>query len=247
MAKIYGLISGKGGTGKTTSAVNLAAALVLLGEDVMLVDANLSTANIGLYLDAAVVPVTLNHVLNGRADLAEAIYKHESGLKILPSSLSIGELRKIKHEKISGTVEELKKFSEHIILDGAAGLGRETEATINAADEIILVTQAEMPAVTDALKAVKLVEQLNNKVRGFIVTRYRGKRTEMSIENIRDMLEIPLLGVIPEDRKMQKALFLKNPIVMAYPRSIASLAYKRTAKRILGIKEKAGFFSKLFR
>lgn len=247
MAKIYGLISGKGGTGKTSSAINIAAALAYLEKEAIIVDTNTSTPNIGLHLGAAIVPITLNHVLNGKAELTDAIYKHESDFKIIPSSLSIEELKSIKNEKIPDITKKLKQFSDYIILDGAAGLGKETEATINAADEIILITQAEMPAVTDALKAAKLSEQLNKKVKGVIITRHKNRRTEMPIENIIDMLEIPLIGVVPEDKNMQKALFLKSPIILSHPKSKASRSYMKIARKLLGHKDnKKGFFSRIF-
>ncbi|OGJ22199.1 hypothetical protein A3K73_06360 [Candidatus Pacearchaeota archaeon RBG_13_36_9] len=246
MARVYSIVSGKGGTGKTSSAINLAAALNSLGEDVIVVDANISTPNVGIHLGAPIVPVTLNHVLTNRAEVTEAIYKHESGLKILPSSLSTQDLGRIKHENLVQVVKQLKRLSKYIILDSAAGLGKETEASILASDEVIIVTQPEMPAVTDALKAVKLCEQLGKPVKGFILTRHRWKKSEMQVENILDMLEIPAVGLIPEDKNMQKALMLKSPIVNSYPKSKASKAYFETARRLLGIKEEKGFFERIF-
>ncbi len=231
MAKVYGIISAKGGTGKTTSAINLAAALNKLGEDVMIVDANFSTPNIGLHLGSAIVPVTLNHVLEGKADARGAIYEHESGLKVLLSSIS--STARPRFEKLQETTKKLKKLSDYIILDSSAGLGKETEVVIKTADELILVTQPEMPSITDALKTIKLAEQLGKEVKGFIVTRHRGRRSEMSIPNIREMLELPLLGIVPEDRKMQKSLRLKNPIVYTHPRSKSSRAYQKIAQKLL--------------
>lgn len=246
MAKIYSIVSAKGGVGKTTSAINLAAAMNFLGQDAIVVDANLSTPNIGLHLGAPIVPITLNHVLSGSANLSDAIYEHYSGLKILPASLSTRNLKKIRHENLANITKQLKNFSEHIVLDSSAGLGREASAAINAADEIILITQAEMPAVTDALRSAKLAEQLNKEIRGFIITKYQGRKTEMSINNIKDMLELPLLGIIPEDKNMQKALALKNAIVHTHPRSKASRAYKNIARRILGLRrEKQSLYHKI--
>ena len=173
MGKVYSILSGKGGVGKTTSAINLAAALNALGEDVLIVDANLSTPNIGLHLGAPIVPVTLNHVLDGRADVTDAIYEHDSGLKILPSSLSIRELKRINHDKLIEVAKELRKLADYILLDSSAGLGREAESAINSADEIIIITQAEMPSVADALKTSKLTEYLNKDIRGFIINRHK--------------------------------------------------------------------------
>ena len=100
MSKFIVITSGKGGVGKTTTAVNLAVAMNSFDEDVTLVDVNLTTPNVGLHLGAPVVPVTLNHVLSGKADLADSIYEHESGTKIIPASLSIKELKKIDDENL---------------------------------------------------------------------------------------------------------------------------------------------------
>lgn len=234
MGKVYSILSGKGGVGKTTSAINLAAALNALGEDVLIVDANLSTPNIGLHLGAPIVPVTLNHVLDGRADVTDAIYEHDSGLKILPSSLSIKELKRINHDKLIEVAKELRKLADYIILDSSAGLGREAESAINSADEILIVTQAEMPAIADALKTSKLTEYFNKDIRGFIINRHKGIRTEMDLQNIKDMLEIPHLGTVPEDRNIQKALVLKDAIIHTHPRSIASREYRKIAQKLLG-------------
>ena len=100
MSKIYAIVSGKGGTGKTTSAINLGTSLNHLGEDVLIIDGNLATPNIGIHLGAPIVPITLNHVLNGKAKIEEAIYEHESGTKIIPASLSLKQAEKINYRKL---------------------------------------------------------------------------------------------------------------------------------------------------
>jgi len=74
MAKIITITSAKGGVGKTTTSINLGAALNAFGHDVVIVDANLTTPNVGLHLGAPIVPISLNHVLNGKADIEDAIY-----------------------------------------------------------------------------------------------------------------------------------------------------------------------------
>src|SRR3989344_3729009 len=107
MSKVIVITSGKGGVGKTTSAINLGAALNYFDQDVLIVDANLATPDIGLHLGAPIVPVTLNHVLAGKAELGEAIYEHDSGTKILPSSISLKEMKKINHEKFYSLVKKL--------------------------------------------------------------------------------------------------------------------------------------------
>jgi len=170
-----------------------------------------------------------------KADAFEAVYEHESGIKIMPSSLSIKDLRKIKPEKIKDFKEEFKKISDFVIVDSAAGLGIEAMSVIEMADELIIVTNPEMPAITDALKAVKMAEQMNKVIKGVIVTRVRKNDIEMKPEIVKEMLEIPILGMIPEDFCVQKSLRLKDAVVHTHPKSKAARAYKEIAAQILGV------------
>lgn len=235
MSKVITIISGKGGVGKTTSSINLGSALRGFGKDVIVVDANLTTPNVGLHLGAPIVPVSLNHVLLGKAKIADAIYEHDSGTKIVPSSLSVKELRRLDYSRMKEISRQLRKMADYVICDAAAGLGDEAVAGIEASDEIIIVTNPEIPAVTDALKTIKLAEELGKPVKGVIITRVRGIRSEMSIENIRDMLDLPVLGVVPEDKSVQSALVGKDALVNFSPYSKASRAYKRIAAKIAGV------------
>lgn len=234
MATLITITSGKGGVGKTTTAINLGAAINAFGKEVIIVDANLTTPNIGLHLGAPIVPVSLNHVLLGKAKISDAIYEHESGTKIVPSSLSVKELKRLQHGKLKDVGKKLRKMADYIIYDSAAGLGEEAIAALEAADELIIVTNPEIPAVTDALKTAKVIEQLGKSVKGVIVTRVRGSRTEMPIANVRDMLELPILGVIPEDGNMQSALVQKDALVHTHPKSKAARAYRKIAAKIIG-------------
>ncbi len=249
MTKVITITSGKGGVGKTTSAINLGAAINKFGKEVIIVDANLATPNIGLHLGAPIVPISLNHVLNGKTQIADAIYEHESGMKIIPSSLSIKELRNLNHDGLKEVSKKLKKMADYVILDSAAGLGDEAIAALEAADEIIIVTNPEIPAVTDALKTAKLTEQLGKSIKGVVVTRVNGSKTQMPISNIEDMLELPILGVVPEDKNVPKSVVLKNALLHTHPKSRASKAYRKVAAKIIGkndYKEPYSFWSLLF-
>ncbi len=215
--KLITITSGKGGVGKTTTAINLGAALNQFGKEVIVVDANLTTPNIGLHLGAPIVPVNLNHVLLGKARIADAIYEHESGTKIIPSSLSIKELKRLNHSKLKDVARKLRRMADYVIFDSAAGLGEEALVSMKVADELIVVTNPEIPAVTDALKTIKLAEDIGKEVKGVIVTRVKGRSTEMSISNIRDMLDIPIIGVVPEDKNVQASLRNKDALLHSYP------------------------------
>lgn len=235
MSKIIVITSGKGGVGKTTTAINLAAAINYFGKGVLVIDGNLSTPNVGLHLNAPEVPINLNHILKGKAEPFEAVYEHESGIKIMPSSLSIKELKRTKPEKMKNFKRDFKKISEHIIMDSAAGLGREASSAIEIADELIIVTNPEMPAITDALKTVKLAEQLKKPVKGVIVTRVNKDNIELPPEVVKDMLEVPILGMIPEDNSVRKSISIKNAVVHTHPKSNAARAYKEIAAKLLGM------------
>ena len=179
MARIIVINSGKGGVGKTTTAINLGASLNKLQKEVIIVDANLNTPNIGLQLGAPIVPITFNHVLKGKADIEDAVYEHSSGTKIVPSSLSVKELTKFNTKNIPDAIKKLGGICDYVIVDSAAGFGDEVIAVLDAADEIIIVTNPEMPAVTDALKAVKVARGMGKEVNGVIVTRHNNANYEM--------------------------------------------------------------------
>jgi septum site-determining protein MinD len=245
--KIITITSGKGGVGKTTTAINLGAALNFFGREVIVVDANLTTPNVGLHLGAPIVPVNLNHVMLGKAKVSDAIYEHDSGTKIIPSSLSVKELRRLNHCKLKDVAKKLNGMADYVIFDSAAGLGDEALGSIEAADELIIVTNPEITAVTDALKTVKMAEELGKRVKGVIVTRVKNNRNEMAISNIKEMLDLPILGVVPEDKNVLASLRNKDAVLHNCPYSKSSRAYRKIAAEIANVDYKEpGFFSRVF-
>jgi septum site-determining protein MinD len=247
MSKIIVINSGKGGVGKTTTAINLGACLNGLSKNVVVVDANLNTPNVGIHLGAPIVPITLNHVLKGKAEIEDAIYEHSSGTKIIPSSLSIKELTKFNTKKFPELGEKLKEKYEYVIFDCAAGFGEEVITIMNLADEIIIVTNPEMPAVTDALKSVKVARDMGKEVKGVIVTRHCGAKYEMPLSSIKSMLETPIIGVIPEDKAVKESVTKRDAVVHTHPKSKVSKKYQEIARKVAGeTEELKGFFKRLF-
>ena len=250
MTKYIALISGKGGAAKTTSSINLGSAFNYLGKDVTIVDANLTTPNIGVYLGVPVVPINLHHVLQGRNHISEAVYLHPSGTKIIPASLSVDDLRKTNPDNLKNALRGLRGTTDIVLIDCAAGLGREAVLALDACDEVLIVTNAELPAVTDALKTIKLAEELGKKILGVVVARKRDN-TDMGIRNIESLLEHKVISVIPEDKAIREALLRKDPVVYTHPRSESAIAYKKLAADMLGYEfnetaEGKGFFARLF-
>ena len=235
MQKVIVITSGKGGVGKTTSVINLGAALNNFGKNVLIVDGNLTTPNIGIFLNSPEVPISLNHVLQKKAEVYEAVYEHESGIKVIPSSISIKELKKIRPEKLKDFKKDFERIADYVLVDCAAGLGKEACEVMAMADELIIITNPELPAITDALKTIKLAEEMGKPVLGVLITRVRKDDIEMKPETVKEMLEVPILGMIPEDINIKKALNLRNAVVYTHPKSASARAYKEIAAKILNV------------
>ncbi len=235
MTRIIGVVSGKGGVGKTTMVANLGTALAKLGKDVIILDANLTTPSLGLHLGVPLYPVTLHDVLKGHAGIKDAIYSHESGLRIIPAGISLRDMRGVDSKDLPNALLDLLGSAEIILLDASAGFGRESLAAMEAADEILIVTNPEISAVTDALKASKLSEQLGTKVTGVIVNRVTGKKHEMSERDIVGMLDtVNLLGQVPEDVNVQQAVSGRVPVIRYSPKAKASGRIMNIAAELVG-------------
>ena len=234
MTRLIVLSSGKGGVGKTTLTSNLAAALAYFGENVIAMDANLTTPNLGLQLGMHLVSHTLHDVLKGESRLRDAIYPHPYGFKVIPASLGIDDLKRVDAGRLPEVSFSLIGKADYIIMDSAAGLGREAISALSASDEIILVTNPELPAVTDALKILKIAEESNVKVLGAVVNRIKGSEHELSIDEIKRLLGVPIIAEIPEDSNVAKSIAVKKPLIEYSPNSPAAVEIKKLAALLTG-------------
>jgi septum site-determining protein MinD len=234
MTHYIGILSGKGGVAKTTTAVNLSAAMNYFGRDVILMDGNLSTPNVGLHLGAPVVPINLHHVLKGKNHITEAIYMHPSGIKIIPAGLSVSDLKDVQPEKLKQTLPSLDGLTDIVVIDGAAGLGREALSLMNAVNDLIIVTNPELPAVADAMKTIKIAEELGKTVRGVVIAK-TGDYGDISLPNLQTLLEKPILATIPHDKAIRMSLVRKDPVIYTHPKSRSAVAYKKLAANLIGV------------
>jgi len=237
MTRIISVVSGKGGAGKTTLVANLGAALAELGKDVTIIDANLTTPNLGFHLGVPLYPTTLHDVLKGKARIQDALYKHDSGVKIIPAGIGVDDLKGIDARDLPNSLLDLLGTTDIILIDAAAGLGREALSAIESSDEILLVTNPELPAVADALKAMKLAQEVGTKVSGVVLNRVTGQGHEMSVDDIKAMLEADVLAAVPEDDSVKKAIAMKTPVVHYNPNSKASREIRKLATQIAGLQE----------
>lgn len=236
MTRIIGITSGKGGVGKTTTSVNLATVLASLGKSVIIVDANLSTPNVGLHLGMPLSKVTLHDVLEGSAYITETISIHpQTGVRVVPAGLSLDNILRTNYAKLEDSIVELLGYSDFIIVDCPAGLESGSRRVIDACDEAIIVTVPELPAVTDALKAKKVAEVSGTHVLGIVVNRVNGLSSELSSHEIEQMIEAPIIVKIPEDINVHKAIATKYPVTIYAPKSRASKEWVRLGHLIAGI------------
>ncbi len=232
MGKLIVISSGKGGVGKTTTSVNLASALSKQGKNVILVDGNLTTPNIGLHLGLTKFPITLNDVLKGEASLTDAIYLHPLNFKLVPGSLSIRSFSEINSRKLRKVFDDLKELADYVIIDSAAGLGNEAVSVLKQADEIIIVTNPELPAVTDAFKIVTLAKEIGIPVKGIILNKVRKSDYDLGFKAIEGLLETPITTIISDHKDMREALYKKKPIIHLKPNSEHAKRYHDLARRV---------------
>lgn len=233
--RAIGIISGKGGVGKTTTSINLGAALNYFGKSTTVIDGNITTPNIGVYLGLVNPPVSLHDVLKGKKPAHKAVHYHKSGTRFVIASLALKDMNAVDPRRLSKVVKELDGTSDYILLDSAAGLGKEALAVLEAVEEIIIVTNPEIAAVTDALKTVRVARDMKKDILGVVITKSNVKNPELPFEDIKAMLETEILGIIPEDRAVKNSHVEKDAVVHTHPRSGAAIEYKRLASKIIGI------------
>ena len=218
--------------GKTTSAINLGLALSKLGAEVVVVDGNLSSPNISIHLGQTYFPITLHDVMHADEPIQKAIYKHASGLSIIPAEISVDSMRLIDFEKLKRHLQDLHLLAEYVIIDGSPGLGKETKHLLDLSDEIVVVTNADKPSIIDAKRLISFAKRLGVTITGIIVTKYKKRSYRLSLEEVETYLGMPVLVVVPEDKRFEKSIHKRKPFLHMYPRRKASKAYHKLASII---------------
>ena len=237
MSRIIGVFSGKGGVGKTTTAVNLGVALIKLGKSVILVDSNVNTPNVSLHLGMNFTPFTIQDMMENAPYISQALYVHESGLRVIPADFSLKE-RHVDIGELKNHIHKLAGESDYIIMDCAPGLGSDARAAIEACSEFLIVTNPETPAVADAYKTYKAIKGMNGKVLGVVVNKVNNDNYELQSNEIEDFFNEKIIGIVPEDRNVRAAIQNKRPVVMHSPNSKAAKAYQKLAMQIEGVKQR---------
>ncbi len=248
---VYAIASGKGGTGKTTTTVNLGTSLAMLGKKTAIVDADIGMANMGLLLGLEKSKVTLHEVLSGEAKIKDAIYDGPSGLKVVPSGLSLKGFQKSNPDKLKQVIAALSDGMDYVLIDAPAGLSKDSMVPLAVADKVLLVVNPELSSLTDALKTKTLAELLGRSVEGVILNRAEFHKSEISSNKVKELIGAEVIETIPEDANVRSSASFKVPVVVKAPASPASIAFRRLAAKITGQKfiepeaKKGSFFRSL--
>jgi len=235
MTRLIAVASGKGGVGKTTTAVNVGTALAAFNKNVIIVDANLTTPNVGLHLGIHSPLVTLNDVIDGQASLVDAIHLHESGLRVIPAGLSVRHLKSARPERIWDIVLDLFGSADVVLFDTPAGLEKGATSVLDAGEEVLIITNPELPAVTDALRTIRIAQHTGAEPIGVVVNKVRREIGEMSRDEIENMLDVPVVAAIPHDAEVRRSIRLNGPVCVRKPSSPAARAYKQLAADLIGL------------
>jgi septum site-determining protein MinD len=266
MGKVIVVTSGKGGVGKTTSTAALGAALASTGHKVAVVDFDIGLRNLDLVMGAERrVIFDLINVVQGVAKLPQALIRDQrlDTLYLLPASQT-RDKDALTEEGVSRIIAELRAIFDWVICDSPAGIERGALLAMRFADEAIVVTNPEVSSVRDSDRIIGLLDSKTLKaengehiLKHLLIARFDSARVScgemLDVEDVLDILAIPLLGVIPESEEVLRASNVGSPITICGRQSAPSRAYSDAARRLAGESvrmtmpsTKNGLFSKLF-
>ncbi|WBV42030.1 septum site-determining protein MinD [Pseudoroseomonas cervicalis] len=267
MAQVIVVTSGKGGVGKTTSSAAFATGLAQTGKKTVVIDFDVGLRNLDLIMGVERrVVFDIVNVISGEAKLNQALIrdKRVDTLSILPASQT-RDKDALTKEGVAQIIEELSQEFDYILCDSPAGIEKGALLSLYFADQAIVVTNPEVSSVRDSDRILGVLQSKSRRAEEkkepvkehLLVTRYAPERVErgemLKLEDIREILAIPLLGVIPESESVLKASNTGNPVILD-DASNAGQAYKDAVARFLGEDrphrfidpEKKGFLSRLF-
>lgn len=247
MARVIVVTSGKGGVGKTTTSASFAAGLAQRDFKTAVIDFDVGLRNLDLIMgcERRVVYDFVN-VINGEANLNQALIKDKrlNNLHILPASQT-RDKEALTHEGVEKVIEELKQSFDYIVCDSPAGIEHGAHIAMYFADDALIVTNPEVSSVRDSDRILGLIASRSRRAidndepvqEHLVVTRYSPERAErgdmLAVDDVLEILGIPLLGVIPESQSVLLASNEGVPIVLD-ERSDAGSAYGDLVARYLG-------------
>jgi len=240
MARVIVITSGKGGVGKTTTTSNIGMALAGLGNKVLLIDADVGLRNLDLLLGMENrIIYTGTDVIGEKCSIEKTLVhdKRQPNLSFFPLSSNQAK-EAITKEQLQNFIDKLAPKYDFILLDSPAGIDEGFETAVQPAHEAIIVVTPEVSSIRDADKVIGILETKKMGEIQLLINRLRPKmvRVEnmMSIEDITDILGIPLVGVVPDSERVIIASNRGEPLVLEDNLSRPGKAFEETARRLNG-------------
>lgn len=230
-ADVYAVASGKGGVGKSTTALALGACAAGADLDTVVVDADLGMPNLGRLVDVEPAGSTLHDVLAGEATTAAACREAPGGFDLLPGGDSVAGYAAADPAGIRAVLDDLRESYDVVVVDTAAGLSHETALPAVLADGTVLVTTPDAVSVGDAVRTRDVAERLDATVAGTVVTRSH----DASGDEVAEEVGARLLAVVPEDDAVQAAAAAGVPVPVHAPDSPAAAAYCDAAAALFDV------------
>ncbi|SDW27213.1 MinD/ParA family protein [Paenibacillus sp. CF384] len=263
--RVITVTSGKGGVGKSNFSLNFSLALQRIGQKVLIFDADIGMANIDVLMGVS-SPYNLYHLLKQEKTIWEIIQEGPQGVHFIAGGSGFKDLLDLSEAQLDYFAEQINKLHgqyDFILFDTGAGLSKETVKFITAAQETIVVTTPEPTSITDAYALIKMVTAMEHDVQfKLIVNRAidtkEGNATADKIGLVAKRflnIELPVLGILPDDPNVTKAVKKQVPFSMAYPSTEASKSILEIAKRFVDVPQLPaaansgvkGFLHKMFR
>ncbi len=238
--QVIAVTGGKGGTGKSSVAVNLATAFAQAGRKAMLLDGDLGLANVDVLL--GLTPrYTLEHVLRGERALEEVILETSAGVRVVPAASGVARMAALSAAEQAGLVQAFSALPgplDVLIVDTAAGISESVLQFCQAAQQVLVVMRDEPTSLTDTYALIKVLSR-NHGLRHFRIVANmtrdpdQGRNVFGRLQRVTDRYLDVLLeyaGEIPEDRLLQKAVQAQRAVMELYPGCPAAQAFKRLAR-----------------
>jgi flagellar biosynthesis protein FlhG len=244
MTRVFAVASGKGGVGKTNVVANLAFALTTLQMNVLVMDADLSLGNLDILLGLT-PQYTLEHLFLGSKS-QEVIIEGPGGMRILPASSGVQQLTNLSAEQQLALLTEIDSLVEPVdmmLIDTGPGISANVLYFTLAAQEIIVVTCPEPMAIANACAFMKVLacEHGHRKFQLLVNAATTAQEAEMVFQKLQHAtqqvpnIEIYLLGWIPHDIHVQKAVRQQKAVVEMYPNAQSSRAFLQLAMAICAL------------
>jgi len=247
LGKVIVVTSGKGGVGKTTTAAAFAAGLALRGHKTVVIDFDVGLRNLDLVMgcERRVVFDFIN-VINGDANLQQALIRDKriDKLYVFPTSQT-RDKEALKREGVDKVIGELRKEFDYIVCDSPAGIEHGALTALYHADSAVIVTNPEVSSVRDSDRIIGILAAKSRRAEKrekpveehLLLTRYSPERVQkgemLSVDDVKEILSVPLLGIIPESMTVLKASNTGTPVILDAA-SPAGRAYDDAVARFLG-------------